>query len=622
MTITAIDGQRVHFEPALEWDHDTPREDLKTAVANYSRTITFANLRGDEAPVHQRAHVMFMHNQNIDVRYASFWHLGRTDKSRRADAVERLDDLEGDTNIQGRYSFHFHRTGIENVERPAIALGNAVFGSPGWGFVHHDSHAIFHDNASFNTFGAGFVAETGNETGTWTRNIAIAAQGNSATNPKNGVDISIFDIARTGSGFWFQGRMVRAVDNVAASVNQGYAYFHRDSSGTMIRFPADRWMFPDALELNPNSAGNHPPILHFHGNEAFASTVGLIVVKANPNQRHDVRSWMSDFLAWSVITGAELEYTSHYTLENFELIGQRPEPFRSARTGIVFGNNTSDMVVMNSRVEGFETGVRLGKHFTANMGGETVPPEANTNVLIDVELVDVNEEFSELDLAVDLVLESDDLEPGRMEFHFQAGELSYSAAQHTGRSTPFRLTKVDSIGAIELPAGTDSLGVGMQQMIRILEQQGFYRDDQGRPLVIVREYFSDRTTGDVHKVPVPVWLDDDVPLQNQYFPYRDALDRGSIDLSLAPPEVPERQITTSLESEVAFDGLEDVSSGSDRDLEISAVFQPRHGDVFWSPEGELRYRPDFGFRGSDRFVYWVHDGHGGFGMAAVDVEVR
>ena len=102
--------------------------------------------------------------------------------------LDQLPGIEADSNVRGRYSMHFHMTGIDDPRNPAIARGNAVFDSPGWGYVHHASNAVFHDNASFDTppppHGAGFVAETGDEIGSWTRNIAIKAEGNSAFNPK------------------------------------------------------------------------------------------------------------------------------------------------------------------------------------------------------------------------------------------------------------------------------------------------------------------------------------------------------------------------------------------------------------------------------------------------------
>lgn len=53
---------------------------------------------------------------------------------------------------------HLHFTGLDPTEPPAVVIGNAVFHSPGWGYVHHASNAIFNDNASYDTHGAAYVA--------------------------------------------------------------------------------------------------------------------------------------------------------------------------------------------------------------------------------------------------------------------------------------------------------------------------------------------------------------------------------------------------------------------------------------------------------------------------------
>ena len=96
------------------------------------------------------------------------------------------------------------------------------FNSPGWGYVHHASNAVFHDNASFDTHGAGFVAETGDEIGS-SGNIAIKAEGTSLQSEERRRRAN-YDMARTGAGFWFQAAWCAASGNIAASVNQGFVY--------------------------------------------------------------------------------------------------------------------------------------------------------------------------------------------------------------------------------------------------------------------------------------------------------------------------------------------------------------------------------------------------------------
>ena len=616
--ITAIDGAIVTLDEPLVYDHATPRADLKASVANYTRNVRFRNSDGGDLPAHRRGHVMLMHATHFDIRYAAFWHLGRTDKAVESFDVDQLDVVDAYSNVRGRYPLHFHITGLETPRTPAIALGNAVFGSPGWGYVHHASNAVFHNNASFDTHGAGFVAETGDEIGTWVNNIAIKAEGNSAFNPKNGVDVETFDIARTGAGFWFQGRMVRTTGNIAASVNQGFAYLHR---GTGQRsFPNSVFSMPEALRrdspVNPDDA----PILNFHDNEAFASAVGLYVVKANPNQQHDIHSHFSDFTAWEVRGGSAMEYTSHYLLEDFDIIGKTPEPFSGPQFGIEFGNNTSDMVIHRARIENMPEGIRLGKGFT-----NPTPPEANQYVVIDAEFLDVDTAYVDLDPMIDLIISNAALTPDRMQVELNNGAvLEYlDPATNAGVGLDFFGEKLDSINASPIPAGTDNLGVPNFEMIAITEQDGYYRDADGAPWVIVEEYFTDRSTGAIHKFGIPVLLGPDVEalLGNPFHAWRDAFQRGLIDFSSQPPIARMDRAQTVIEADAMIDLLANDSDADGDSLSIDGLVQPLHGQVFDNGDGTVLYRPDFGFVGEDRFRYWATDHHGSFVPAEVIVQV-
>ena len=170
----------------LQYDHTAPEDfagvDFQVPVANYTRNIRIGTETGDSAylddgktvPIDERGHVMFMHNGDVSVQNAEFYELGRTDKS-------ILLDTEGGTNVAGRYALHFHRTGGEVGDTPALAEGNAVWGSPGWGIVHHDSNLDVISNAVFGVNGGAIVAEAGNETGIWADNITINTTGDLVT---------------------------------------------------------------------------------------------------------------------------------------------------------------------------------------------------------------------------------------------------------------------------------------------------------------------------------------------------------------------------------------------------------------------------------------------------------
>jgi hypothetical protein len=616
-TITAIDGNEITLDEALEHDHVSPRADLKASVANFTRSVVFETVDGESAPVHRRGHVMLRHHTGFDVRYAAFIELGRTDKSVESFALDQLGTVEADSNVRGRYALHFHMTGIDTPREPAMAVGNAVFHSPGWGYVHHASNAIFHDNASFDTFGAGFVAETGDEIGAWTDNIAIKAEGNSAFNPKNGNDPDAFDMGRTGDGFWFQGRMVRAVGNVAASVNHGYVYLHRGSG--MNGFPNDAFMLPEALRIAGDASPDDAPIFNFHDNEAFASTVGIYVVKANPNQQHDIHSHLSKFTAWEVRAGAAMEYTSHYLLEDFDIIGNTPEPFRNPAFGIDFGTNTSDMVINRATIEGMETGIALGKNFT-----DDHPPEINQYVVIDAEFIDVDQHYDhDGNAAVDTIITSAELTPGRIEITLNGGEpLEYlSPATSAGSGLFYDGEKLDSIGASPIPAGTDTLGVPSYDMIAIVSEDGYYRTAGDEPYAVVEEYFTERASGTIHKLGLKMRLGPEVDelLGNPWHAWSEAFERGTIDLSSQPPEPGDDRYVTAPGQPILISPLANDSDPDGDALSIDGVVAPKHGQVFANEDGTLEYRPDLDYVGEDRFTYWATDAHGNFSPATITV---
>ncbi len=203
-----------------------------------TRNVTVASEDGEATAINARGHVMFMHSDEVDVRYAAFDDLGRTDKSKPAFDASMLGTLDADSNIKGRYALHFHKTGTTDQDDPAIAIGNTVSGSPGWGFVQHSSNANFIDNIAYDIFGAAFAAEDGDETGIWLHNMAIKTEGIGSTiqsvKGANAVgdipsDRERHDNGRSGDGFFFAGRLVEASENVAVNTTFGFVWMTRSA---------------------------------------------------------------------------------------------------------------------------------------------------------------------------------------------------------------------------------------------------------------------------------------------------------------------------------------------------------------------------------------------------------
>lgn len=486
LRISGIEGNRILLDRALQFNHTTPREDLKAYVANYSRNVIFETENHQDLPINQRGHVQFLHSDQVDVRYAEFFELGRTDKSRP------LDEVNG-TNIRGRYAFNIHRTGVSPDRQAVIAIGNAVWGSPGWGFVHTDSNAVINNNATYDVFGAGYVAYSGNETGEWVGNIAIKAQGANRLVKDTGPDG--VDLAHTGAGFWFQGRLVHNRNNVAAGVNNGFVYQHRGQTTN-----PDIATLPQ-LEIAKyrNSIGtDRPAIQGFENNEVFASASGLDVVKANPDQGHALRSVLNGFRAWQVETGGLLEYTAHYSLQNFDLIGTGG--YYSA--GLLYGTNTEDLALVDSRIANFRYGLRLN---TSLPGGSFAP--------LEFDIVGVGFENNEFDLDnyhpdIHRVIGLEQLQPGRLSFSLSPeADLIYDLAQDD-RRVVIRGEYTDSIGTARYAGQLAYLdGIvfdfeGIENRLR----QGYYRLKDGTPVATVETFVSDRATGEFKEISIPIVL--------------------------------------------------------------------------------------------------------------------
>lgn len=513
VVIAAIDGNTLTLDRALQYDHDTPRNDLKAYVANQSRNILIATENGRNLPPAQRGHTLFTGKNEIDIRYAEFRGLGRTDKSRPLDDFqttggkypERLIGPQGKPipgarkNIAGRYAVHIHQKGTTG--NPAIVVGNVVDDSPGWGFVVHESSAILESNVAYGVAGGAFVTESGNETGAFRNNISINTGSTLDTDSyieKQGV--GTHDFARTGVGFWFQGRLVEAENNVAASSrNAGMFYFHRGidlKPVTVSDFPvpglAKKLITPSTMSVD------QAPIQGFKNNEVLASGVGLHVIKDVPQQQHDLRTVMDGFKGWEVERGTELQYTAHYTLNNFDLLGSEAST-QWKNKGLKLQKITQDVVFHNMRVQGFDKGISVQPS-----GGEG--PAGLTDrqlVWIDLQLTGNNADFENFSLPPDKWLSQADLKPGRLSFQpSEDSDLiaSENESRFDGVYAELRGTKTDSLGTIEVPFGDEQLAFNYQGIQR-LAQQGYYTLADGRRVGLVEEYFSDRVTGEIIKYP-------------------------------------------------------------------------------------------------------------------------
>lgn len=484
VTIKSINGKQVVLEEALKYNHDTPRGDLKAYVANQTRNIIIASENGDKIPTGQRGHTMFMHSNDVDIRYVEFQDLGRTDKSK---------GLNNSSNVNGRYSAHIHRTGTGG--EPAILVGNVVDGSPGWGFTVHDSSAIVENNVAFDIFGSAFVTETGNETGAFRNNISIKTDGIYGHNEKSGVDAH--DFGKSGIGFWFAGRLFENEGNVAAgSRNAGMFYMHRGSK--LVGPNVEDLPFPDLAKKKTSDGKrvtvDQAPIMGFKDAEVIASGMGLHVIKDFPEQNHDLRTVLDGLKAWEVERGTQLQYTSHYTMNDFDLIGSKDSRFWLS-DGVVFQKNTQDMVFNDMTIDGFDAGI-----YAEPTTGEGPPVIQDRGLIwIDLAMKNNKQDFENFTLPKKDWLKQSDVKPGQLSFEESGSDLLITGNDFADTGyVQIKGTKTDSLGSVELPFGDEKLILTYQDA-QELAKKGYYTLPDGSRGAVIEEYFSDRVTGDTIK---------------------------------------------------------------------------------------------------------------------------
>jgi hypothetical protein len=355
--VRAINGRLVWIDPLL-FDHLAPDASLGVHVANLTRN---AVIESESQALDRRGHVMFMHTRNVNLNYAGFYNLGRSDKREVVndpvvDAQWKLQDGTG-TNPRGRYAVHFHKNGVTNDNKPAAVHGNAVLNSPGWGFVSHSSFVEFTDNVAYNVSGAAFVTEAGDEIGSFRNNLAIHSVG-------SGEDVNARehqnDFGHQGDGFWLQGAGVAVTDNVAAG-HSGHAfiiYARGLNHGKMDQhnFQSQNLVHPSLAAGNETIDVQHVPMREFTRNVGYASAAGLTLRYHLRDATHGQKSYFERSEFWNNATGVELLYTHNVVLRDVRVI----RPFSlDGGTGIDTNLMTRDITFDDVSVSGYMRGIDL-----------------------------------------------------------------------------------------------------------------------------------------------------------------------------------------------------------------------------------------------------------------------
>ncbi|MEA5509906.1 G8 domain-containing protein [Crocosphaera sp. UHCC 0190] len=398
LTIESIDGNTITFKHndvnsnALRFNHTTPDGfGLDIYVANLSRNVSFETEGGEETPISQRGHTMFMdHNTVID--NAGFYDLGRTNKDLilndpQFDSNGNLIPGTG-TNAKGRYPVHIHEVFEHDPNGTGAAeiSGNAVWGSPGWGVAIHSSRAIVEENVSFDVLGAHYVTENGDEQATFRGNIAIKAAGAVTDQPAdllkpNDARGLLKDFGTEGMGFWLETPYsATAFENniVTGTKDSGIIVYGHNDIFSQPQISVDN--LPTGLQEIAGDATTidswKVPVQDFKNNTVYNADAGIEIRGVTRDDsgfdqlgiRHDQQSIFEGFEIWGVRQdGVQISYSSYITLKDSLIVGNPDSPIlregvdisQPRGVGIYSDKNARNIIYDNLHVEGFEFGVTI-----------------------------------------------------------------------------------------------------------------------------------------------------------------------------------------------------------------------------------------------------------------------
>ncbi|WP_299312170.1 T9SS type A sorting domain-containing protein [uncultured Aquimarina sp.] len=413
--IKEVSGNVITLEKRIKKNHKGVKlngKDYFTYIANLSRNVIVRSFHTSIEENHtRRGHVMFMFNGDVIVKNATFKDLGRTNK------VNVLDDLkigtpvitgsgdkreislpnfvnEPETNFskienqRGRYALHFHKSlRGKNKEKLIKAIGNVVWGSPGWGMVHHDSHADFSNNVVLEINGGAMVAESGSETGIWKNNFVTGGAPKRINNEPSGIPLTdkirrvlrevIDDDFKNPSGYALQGRAVEMVNNVASSISAAY---HYQGSGEKV-LVADRLdvsVFEKHGKVNPfpfqeSVVRTAAPFIRFDGNIAFNCADGFKSQNRSVSGAFNrVTSIVSNMLVWNADRfGIYISTNFGYLIKNSQFHANE-NTGRQNTTGVLIQKDNDNLNFHNVTFYGYQDkGVNINNSLNSNTSGNS-----------------------------------------------------------------------------------------------------------------------------------------------------------------------------------------------------------------------------------------------------------
>ena len=375
-TISLISANNIMLDQPLEYDHPGARDhngvlDFTPHVVNKTRNVVFRS----ENPDGVRGHLLLHGRSDIDIRYAEFQSLGRTD----------INDL-GPTNQKGRYPVHAHhligpREVPENGYQFTL-IGNTVdFGEENrqadqdrkWGISIHGSHyGLIERNVVDYASGAGIVTESGEEMGNrFSKNFVVRVINGNGEREEDRDPSDGSKLGRAGSAYWFNGGGRNHFDsNVAAAVYECefcYGFKFDNIRNSEFVFPREQGSDP-FMEGGDIVSASTVGIPDFDSNEAYSVPNGLTIwwkctFGDFPEDNDICRSDITSFSVWHHHRLGYFGYpANNMTIENFVVRGDPSvlvNRFESV-TGLTFSDYMSRNVkIINADIQNVRTAIEM-----------------------------------------------------------------------------------------------------------------------------------------------------------------------------------------------------------------------------------------------------------------------
>jgi len=315
-------------------------------------------------------------------------------------------------------------------------------------------------------------------------------------------------------------------------------------------------------------------------------------------------------------------YTAHYLLEDFRCFGRVNGAYTGAVAGISIQNNVGDISVVRPYIRGFPIGIKI----EAPSNDPLYYDRGLIFVGVDTDS-SVAQKFTGLNATADLVLTSDQVVAGRFDLSFDQNPATFKEG-HTdpeGRRVRVSGTKTDSAGPVSIPppgdTGPDNYDGLYSEAIRRLETAGYYTDSNGDKWFVLPDFYTDRVSGEIHQVGRLVQINDNVPLGNQFFAFKGAIDRGTISIPNNAPTARDDETQTFVNTDVTIAVLTNDADSDGDSLSVDGIVEPDYGVAYPNQDGTITFRPDRDFEGATEFRYWVTDAHGNYKAAKVTVTV-